>query len=153
MICRQCARRLAQQSINHAGAPKSRSTALSITRPSQRLASTIASDHVETNNPRPNDHPAATSTSAAQPFTAGTIPQADIVSRAPNAPRERSSVAEGMVLKGINFMKTQQDPIAMADEQYPEWLWRTLDKKVSEGMDGDSGDLFCKSSAGAVGAH
>ncbi|KAJ9085293.1 hypothetical protein DSO57_1015497 [Entomophthora muscae] len=45
------------------------------------------------------------------------------------APRPTSSVPHGQVLKGINYLKTQTDPIAKADEEYPEWLWTLLEPK------------------------
>ncbi|KXN68756.1 hypothetical protein CONCODRAFT_103362 [Conidiobolus coronatus NRRL 28638] len=40
-----------------------------------------------------------------------------------------SSCAEGTKLKGINYLKTQQDPIAKADTEYPSWLWTLLEPK------------------------
>lgn len=43
-------------------------------------------------------------------------------------------------------MKNQQDPVAMEDHEYPDWLWGILDKKASDqdSLDGE-GDLFSKS--------
>ncbi|ODQ64767.1 hypothetical protein NADFUDRAFT_83648 [Nadsonia fulvescens var. elongata DSM 6958] len=38
-----------------------------------------------------------------------------------------SSCPEGTVLKGINIRKSGKDPIALKDEEYPEWLWTVLD--------------------------
>ena len=58
----------------------------------------------------------------------------------------QSSVAAGTVLKGLNFMKNQQDPIAMEDSEYPSWLWQVLNEKGDKegmGVGGDEGDLFC----------
>ena len=50
----------------------------------------------------------------------------------------------GTVLKGLNFYKDKQDPVAMADEEYPAWLWRVLDKTSAEagGVKVDEGDLY-----------
>jgi large subunit ribosomal protein L54 len=45
--------------------------------------------------------------------------------------RSESSVAKGTVLKGINVLKAGSDPIAKDDHEYPDWLWRLLDKKKS----------------------
>jgi large subunit ribosomal protein L54 len=48
-------------------------------------------------------------------------------------------------LKGLNFYKNKQDPIAMEDHEYPDWLWRALDKKSDDataGAAGGEGDLF-----------
>jgi large subunit ribosomal protein L54 len=48
-------------------------------------------------------------------------------------------------LKGLNYIKGRDDPIALPEEEYPEWLWRCLDVKVKEGeVEGDEGDAFCK---------
>lgn len=52
------------------------------------------------------------------------------------------------MLKGLNFMKNKQDPIAGEDAEYPDWLWSVLDKKGGDGTgveDGDGiggGDLY-----------
>lgn len=56
----------------------------------------------------------------------------------------QSSVPAGTVLKGLNFYKDKQDPVAMADEEYPAWLWRVLDKTSAEkgGVVVDEGDLY-----------
>jgi large subunit ribosomal protein L54 len=62
--------------------------------------------------------------------------------------RIASSVPAGTVLKGLNFMKNKQDPVAMEDHEYPDWLWEVLAEKKeaasSKGADAE-GDLFCKS--------
>ena len=48
------------------------------------------------------------------------------------------------MLKGLNFYKDKQDPVAMADEEYPAWLWRVLDKTSADvgGVVVDEGDLY-----------
>ena len=35
-------------------------------------------------------------------------------------------------LPGINYLKGQPPVVALADEQYPEWLWTVLQPKVLE---------------------
>lgn len=52
------------------------------------------------------------------------------------------------MLKGLNFYKDKQDPVAMADEEYPAWLWRVLDKTSADvgGVVVDEGDLYGMSS-------
>jgi len=47
-------------------------------------------------------------------------------------------------LKGINYIKGKDDPLALPEEDYPEWLWRCLDAD-KKGKDGDEieGDEFC----------
>lgn len=96
--------------------------------------------------------PAATSTSAAQPFSAPLTPapspqtkkNAAAVAEKKAAPLIKSSVPVGTPLKGLNFLKDKSDPVAMADEEYPAWLWTILEKKEKKG-DSDAGDLFCTS--------
>ncbi|KAF8931016.1 mitochondrial ribosomal protein L37-domain-containing protein [Dissophora ornata] len=55
-------------------------------------------------------------------------------SNAANAPKAKravvSSAPEGSVLKGLNYMKDGKDPVALADEAYPEWLWEINDPEV-----------------------
>ncbi|KAJ1773161.1 hypothetical protein LPJ74_000900 [Coemansia sp. RSA 1843] len=50
--------------------------------------------------------------------------------------RPVSSVPHGTVLKGLNIYKEGKDPIALKDEEYPEWLWKIMDgvprEKASE---------------------
>ncbi|KAJ2456035.1 hypothetical protein EV183_000378 [Coemansia sp. RSA 2336] len=43
-----------------------------------------------------------------------------------------SSAAHGTVLKGLNIYKDGKDPVALKDEEYPEWLWTLLDKVPEE---------------------
>lgn len=57
------------------------------------------------------------------------------------------------MLKGLNFMKNKQDPVAMEDHEYPAWLWTALNDKgdTPGGKAQDAeGDLFCMSSPRAV---
>lgn len=60
-------------------------------------------------------------------------------------PAARSSCPEGTVLSGLNYMKGKEDPRALKDEDYPEWLWSCLDvMKKAEAADENAGDEFCK---------
>ncbi|KAF4464092.1 mitochondrial ribosomal L37p [Fusarium albosuccineum] len=63
----------------------------------------------------------------------------------PVAPR--SSCPAGTVLGGLNYSKGGQDPVAKADDEYPEWLWDCLSvlKKQDGSADADAGDEFSKS--------
>ncbi|KAI1310390.1 mitochondrial ribosomal protein L37-domain-containing protein [Xylaria venustula] len=58
-----------------------------------------------------------------------------------------SSCPEGTTLTGLNYFKNKTDPVALADDAYPEWLWGCLDvqKKADEGEADDAGDEFSKS--------
>ncbi len=43
-------------------------------------------------------------------------------------------------------MKSQQDPVALEDDQYPPWLWNALaESKEKSAKDDKEGDLFGKS--------
>lgn len=48
-------------------------------------------------------------------------------------------------MNGLNYFKGKNDPVALADEEYPEWLWSCLDvvKKDSDNAE-DEGDEFCE---------
>ncbi|KAK6405258.1 hypothetical protein LTR95_018789, partial [Oleoguttula sp. CCFEE 5521] len=129
MICTNCLRRLA------------RSSRL----PSKRPYSTPAPS--QPSIPRPDDGTAATS----QPMHAKSVSttSAPSISAAKAAPpRTPSSVPAGTLLKGLNYIKGKQDPVALEDEEYPEWLWSVLEKaQKSDGAaaGGDESDLFSKS--------
>jgi len=56
----------------------------------------------------------------------------------------KSSIPAGVPLKGLNFLKNAQDPVALPDDEYPAWLWTVLDRKEKKDESG-GGDLFSKS--------
>ncbi|PHH74776.1 hypothetical protein CDD80_2848 [Ophiocordyceps camponoti-rufipedis] len=60
-------------------------------------------------------------------------------------PARRSICTAGTVLTGLNYLKGARDPVALPDEEYPEWLWSCLDviKKDSEKADSHADDEFC----------
>lgn len=76
---------------------------------------------------------------AAAPATDATN-QSDEPAAAP-----RSICVEGTVLNGLNYFKGKTDPVALKDEEYPEWLWSCLDvqKKADEAEDEGAGDEWC----------
>ncbi|KAF2146614.1 uncharacterized protein K452DRAFT_219178 [Aplosporella prunicola CBS 121167] len=96
----------------------------------------------------PDSHtpPAATSTSAAQPFSAPLTPGSVESAKPPAAPvLVQSSVPAGTPLKGLNFLKNKQDPVALEDSEYPAWLWTVLKSKTASKEAETEGDLFSKS--------
>ncbi|KAI4129186.1 MAG: hypothetical protein LQ341_006591, partial [Variospora aurantia] len=107
----------------------------------------------------PQSPPAATSTSAAQPFSTPFTPSpakstdptgAALPSHAVSTSSRRSSLKAGTPLKGLAFLKNKEPPVAKEDDEYPSWLWGLLDKGKFGGkreMDGSAGegDLFCMS--------
>lgn len=80
---------------------------------------------------------------AAAPPPAGDAAAATTSDEAP----ARSSCVPGTVLNGLNYFKGKTDPVALRDDEYPEWLWACLDvqKKASSDVDADAGDEFCTS--------
>ena len=140
MICRTCQR--ASRSL-----PTRR--LLSTTRPAYNA--TPISSAAQPTPHQPGASPAATSTSAAQPFSAPLTPTpspalektAAKVAEKKAAPLVRSSVPAGTPLKGLNFEKAKQDPVAKADDEYPAWLWTILQRQEDKGEVGVLGDLFC----------
>ncbi|KAK7741634.1 hypothetical protein SLS63_001191 [Diaporthe eres] len=77
-------------------------------------------------------------------------PPAPAGSNATTTPEEaapRSSCPPGTVLNGLNYFKGKQDPVALPDTEYPEWLWSCLDvtKGSAAEEDADAGDEFSKS--------
>lgn len=88
--------------------------------------------------------PAATSTSAAQPFSEPLTPASPKQKKDKSTKRPVSSIAAGQKLKGLNLLKGKEDPVALADEEYPAWLWTILDPKpnaVNAGAEAE-GDLY-----------
>ncbi|KAF2626900.1 hypothetical protein BU25DRAFT_431906 [Macroventuria anomochaeta] len=149
MICRTCLR--ASRSL----APPSRR--FISTSPALHNATPVSS--ASTPTPRQgsptSSHapPAATSTSAAQPFSAPLTPKpspaieknaAKVADKKPT-PLVKSSVPAGTPLKGLNFEKNKSDPVALADDEYPAWLWTILARQEDKGDVGAVGDLFSKS--------
>ncbi|KAF2498351.1 hypothetical protein BU16DRAFT_443636, partial [Lophium mytilinum] len=92
----------------------------------------------------------ATSTSAAQPFSTPLTPS-PAAEGTPTKPAPTasvvtlSSVPAGTPLKGLNFLKNAQDPVALEDSEYPSWLWDILKKEETKGDGAGEGDLFSKS--------
>jgi large subunit ribosomal protein L54 len=155
MICRNCLRVAARTRISCS--PKQQSQRFLATS-SQLLNATPISPNVATQTaPRQGDStsshnpPAATSTSAAQPFSEPLTPaasgslksQASEAAKKKVAPLVKSSIAAGTPLKGLNFEKNKQDPVALPDDEYPAWLWTILQRQEKTAESAGQGDLFC----------
>jgi len=41
----------------------------------------------------------------------------------------KSSCPPNTVLAGVNYLKGQPPVLALPDEEYPDWLWKLLEKK------------------------
>ncbi|CAI6272748.1 unnamed protein product [Periconia digitata] len=160
MICRSCLRTASRSITLHDQFATVRTTAPRfISTTTTRLNATpISANTATASAPRQgsstssHNPPAATSTSAAQPFSEPITPSASPAEKQNAAaaaekkvtPLVRSSVAAGTPLKGLNFFKDKTDPVALADEEYPEWLWTILEKQEKKD-EVDAGDLFSKS--------
>ncbi|EFR02186.1 hypothetical protein MGYG_05189 [Nannizzia gypsea CBS 118893] len=74
--------------------------------------------------------------SAAAPEPAPTAPPAAadqaVPKAAPKTAKVVSSVPAGTKLAGLNYEKNKQDPIALEDHEYPDWLWTLLDKSAKK---------------------
>jgi hypothetical protein len=56
----------------------------------------------------------------------------------------KSSCPAGTVLTGLNYFKGMQDPVALPDEAYPEWLWKCLELPPRpEAASSTVADEFC----------
>jgi large subunit ribosomal protein L54 len=44
-------------------------------------------------------------------------------------------------MNGLSILKDQPDPVALPDDQYPDWLWTLLDEPVSASSGGMEGKL------------
>ncbi|EPQ57802.1 hypothetical protein GLOTRDRAFT_126292 [Gloeophyllum trabeum ATCC 11539] len=44
-------------------------------------------------------------------------------------PEPKSSCPPNTVLVGVNYLKDQPPVLALPDEEYPDWLWKLLEKK------------------------
>jgi large subunit ribosomal protein L54 len=95
--------------------------------------------------------PPATSTASAQPLSEPHTPSAPSslkvaasdASKKKATPLVKSSIPAGMPLKGLNFEKNKQDPVALPDDEYPEWLWTILMRQEKTAEGAGMGDLFC----------
>ncbi|ETS88061.1 hypothetical protein PFICI_01889 [Pestalotiopsis fici W106-1] len=128
MICRRCL-----------------TSASSLTRTISRRAAPVivrsfASTPVPRNAAPVAAAPAASSSSsdASSNPTFGT-PLGDAPPAAEDKPA-LSACAEGTVLTGLNYLKNKTDPVALADDAYPAWLWSCLDVTVKKSDDAGAAD-------------
>jgi large subunit ribosomal protein L54 len=145
MICRACLR----AASNARPSPPS----YRFLTTSSRLSNATPISATQTATRPSSSPPAATSTSAAQPFSEPLTPsasaslkgQATEAAKKKVTPLVKSSIAAGTPLKGLNFEKNKQDPVALPDDEYPEWLWTILTRQEKNVEGAGMGDLFCKS--------
>ena len=127
MICRNCLR----------AASKTRVNPLSIPQP-RRFLNTTSS--------LANAAPTESQTAPQQVPPKPASPQAKPAGKKPT-PLVKSSIAAGQPLKGLNFLKNAQDPVARPDDEYPPWLWTLLARQEKTAEGAAAGDLFCETRA------
>lgn len=162
MICNRCIRAAVRYTRDVSGlasqAPQlTRRNLSSTSRTPASVSPNAATQAAPRQGPPSSSHnpSAATSTSAAQPFSTplSPSPKNQDLPTPPAKPSQvpvlvKSSCPAGTVLKGLNFIKGKQDPVALEDSEYPTWLWGILNDKEGSGAAGSSvaeGDLFCMS--------
>ncbi|TGJ83584.1 hypothetical protein E0Z10_g5177 [Xylaria hypoxylon] len=133
MICRRCLQRASALSTRTPRVPSTTPIGWSLPVRSRPISSTAPRRYAA----------AATATQTPQLST----PLADSEGGAAPAGKTLSSCPEGTVLTGLNYFKNKNDPVALADDAYPTWLWDCLDvqKKADEGEADEAGDEFSKS--------
>ncbi|TKA68281.1 hypothetical protein B0A49_06113 [Cryomyces minteri] len=163
MICQRCLYRAAARSssknvcIQSAIHAPLHTTLRALSTSSPKPAKAISPAHTTSAAPRQgspdssHQPSAGPSTSAAQPFSTPLTPSPEAAGVKPGKPATPpvialSSVVAGTPLKGLNFMKNKQDPVALEDSEYPSWLWGILaQRKTGKGKTEADGDLFSKS--------
>jgi len=154
MICHRCLRAAARVQLFHLShdttAPSFNRLLSTTSRYAEAISPAATTKSVPQQGSLPSLHklPAATSTSAAQPLSTPLTPSPAAVGVEPGKPQIPviilSSTPAGTPLKGLNFLKSRSDPIALEDSEYPSWLWDILKKDGKKGEDGKEGDLFCR---------
>ncbi|KAK0753930.1 mitochondrial ribosomal protein L37-domain-containing protein [Schizothecium vesticola] len=90
--------------------------------------------------------PNAAAAAAAPPLTPLTPSSPDDQPGTTTPPATLSSCLPGTRLSGLSYFKGREDPVALADDAYPSWLWSCLEvqKKATDESDGVD-DEFSKS--------
>lgn len=61
---------------------------------------------------------------------------------------QRSNTKAGEVMRGLNYFKDKPNPIAGADDEYPDWLWQIAEEiEAAAGKKSESGtkaDMYCE---------
>ncbi|KAI0013434.1 mitochondrial ribosomal protein L37-domain-containing protein [Xylariaceae sp. FL0662B] len=148
MICRRC---LQRASALRSVVPKAPTTTTN-RRPSPFLTRPISSTSTSAapaSSPAPQSQPSSEKSEAAAAAPVFSTPLADSAAGggSQEKPPPLSSCPEGTILAGLNYFKNRTDPIALADDAYPAWLWDCLKvmKKADDAADDDAGDEYSKS--------
>lgn len=149
MICRRCLYR-ASALIARESPSILQPTIRTTTTTAVRLTITTTRPFSQTTRAR-SSSPAPSPPDSSDPPTLSTPlgtspPTADSNAAAAAGATQLSSCTEGTVLMGLNYFKNRTDPVALADNAYPSWLWRCMDvqKRADEEAADDAGDEFCE---------
>jgi large subunit ribosomal protein L54 len=153
MICRNCLRAASKARISAQAPVQPRRSLTTSSRLQHSTPSTTSQTtrHAFSTSSRSSAN-AATSTGAAQPLSEPLTPapspelkgQATEAAKKKVTPFVKSSIPAGTPLKGLNFEKNKQDPVALPDDEYPEWLWTILQRQEKTAEGAGQGDLFCE---------
>ncbi|KAK7752741.1 hypothetical protein SLS62_005293 [Diatrype stigma] len=155
MICRRCLQRASGSLV--AATPRRRPSppSISISQPASTATSAIRSRLPITTRPfshstrARSSSPAPSPPSGEPPALSTPLGPADGSSSSGGgeAPVSKSTCPPGTVLTGLNYFKGREDPVALADADYPDWLWDCLSvqKKADAAADDEAGDEFSKS--------
>ncbi|KAI1213853.1 mitochondrial ribosomal protein L37-domain-containing protein [Annulohypoxylon truncatum] len=137
MICHRC--------LARASALSSR---ISNTLRSSTAIRTISSTHAQRSPPAapsPSPSPSAPASAPGSESPTFSTPLSDTAAGGEEKPA-LSSCPEGTILTGLNYFKNRTDPVALADDAYPSWLWTCIETEQKEEEAGeDEGDEFSKS--------
>ncbi|KAI1341475.1 mitochondrial ribosomal protein L37-domain-containing protein [Xylariaceae sp. FL0016] len=147
MICRRC---LQRASALPTRLPRPQPNTLSLPIRTTALRPISSTTSRRASSPAPQPAPAGATTPGVAETQAPPVfgtPLSSDASSSKDKPTPLSACPEGTVMTGLNYFKNRTDPVALADEAYPEWLWRCLDvqKKADDGEGDDAGDEFSKS--------
>jgi large subunit ribosomal protein L54 len=138
MICRRCLIRASALTRPL----QSRSIPLLI-RP---LSTTLSTRNAAASAPAPQSSSSSSSSTDTPPIFSTPLSDAAVPAAEDSKP-SLSACPEGTVLAGLNYFKNQSDPVALADDAYPSWLWSCLEVTVKrdDGTNDDAEAEFCKS--------
>jgi len=149
MICQRCLYRATTR------APLARSTQSTFTSQLQPLTARPATQRLTLTNSTQSQVNLSTSSNPQLSHLLTPTPPPTASTSAPKR-TPTSSVPAGTPLRGLNYLKSSSEPLALDDDAYPAWLWHCLESTghsgssgAADGSDGGAegadGDLFCTS--------
>lgn len=145
MICRTCLRRATGLSSTLLRTTRPSTTNTTILPSSAATRTALFTTSIRAQNAAASSGSPSSSTPSAAEIVAAIQGDSAAAAAQDQSSRPVSSCPAGTVLTGLNYFKGKTDPVALPDEEYPEWLWRCLEvkKTASESGDAEAGDEFC----------